>query len=347
MPLISTCSVAGVLGVILGHQTTERLVAVQAPTKKLGEMLVEAGLISTAQLSETLRHQRFHGGRMGSNLVSLGFITEEVLMDFLAQQTGVPRLDPKVLENIEPSVLKRIPQRMAEQLTILPIAYKEPRSLVLAMADPSDLNAIDSARFASGLGIEPLVASHTMLRAAIVECYRSAEPKPVTTFEVGRSFSSEDALPVSFDMNAMAAIMPSREAARLTTAPFGKDPFFDDKPEERHVTGQFGTVFEPPPFETPDPFDPFAFPSPEDIADITAVPVRANPGDTTVPLADGTVLIHSRGVTSPVIKRAEAFGTRNLVLGLIKVLQRRGTIGEDEVQRTITALIESGELKAD
>ena len=90
---------------------------VHAPTKKLGELLVEAGLLTSAQLSETLRHQRFQGGRMGSNLVSLGFISEEVLLDFLAQQTGVPRLDPQMLENIKPEVLKRIPQRMAEQLT--------------------------------------------------------------------------------------------------------------------------------------------------------------------------------------------------------------------------------------
>ena len=62
----------------------------QAETKKIGELLVEAGLISEAQLQEALRQQRIAGGRMGSNLVALGFVDEEVLMDFLAQKTGVP-----------------------------------------------------------------------------------------------------------------------------------------------------------------------------------------------------------------------------------------------------------------
>ncbi len=311
-----------------------------APTKKLGEMLVEAGLITPAQLSETLRHQRFHGGRMGSNLVSLGFITEDMLMNFLAQQTGVPRLEAKALENIPPDVLKRIPQRMAEQLTILPISFKEPKSLVLAMADPSDLNAIDSARFASGLGIEPLVASHSMLRAAIAEQYRKSDPVAETTFEVGRSFSTEDALPVSFDLPSLQ-FTPSREPNKSNqTGSFGRDPFFDDIPEARHIQAEEPLgVFSPP-----DPFDAFGIP-PE--VDITQVPTSGPRQSESVPLADGTLIIHARNASTSAAKKADAYGTRHLLLGLVKVLQRHGVIGEEELQRTIQAMIDTGELKSE
>ncbi len=277
---------------------------------------------------------------MGSNLVSLGFISEDVLMDFLAQQTGVPRLDAKALEAIPPDVLKRIPQRMAEQLTILPVAFKEPKSLVLAMADPSDLNAIDSARFASGLGIEPLVASHSMLRAAIAEQYRKSEPTPETTFEVGRSFSTEEALPVSFDLPAIQ-FTPSREPNKSTqTGAFGRDPFFDSIPEARHIPAEEPLgVFAPP-----DPFDAFGIP-PE--VDITQVPGSRLSDQTLVPLADGTLLIHARNAASGPARKLDSLGTRHLLLGLVRVLQRHGVINEEEIHRTIQSMVETGELKSD
>jgi hypothetical protein len=310
---------------------------VSAPTKKLGELLVEAGLLTPVQLSETLRHQRFHGGRMGGNLVSLGFISEDMLMNFLAQQTGVPRLEAKSLEHIQPEVLKRIPQRMAEQLTILPIEFKEPKSLVLAMADPSDLNAIDSARFASGLSIEPLVASHSMLRAAIADLYRKAQPPVETTFEVGRAFSSEDALPVSFDLPAIQ-IMPSREANRSNVnGSFGRDPFFDDVPEARHLNAE-----EPMGVFTPtDAFDSFAIPS----FDITEIPgLRSTPASVN-PVEAGSLVIHQRTAAPSSLKKVDAYGTRQLLLGLVKVLQRHGVVGDEELQRTIQGMIETGEIK--
>ncbi|MBL0209415.1 MAG: hypothetical protein IPQ13_00635 [Holophagaceae bacterium] len=308
-----------------------------APTKKLGELLVEAGLLTPVQLSETLRHQRFHGGRMGGNLVSLGFISEDMLMDFLAQQTGVPRLEGKALEHIRPEVLKRIPQRMAEQLTILPIEFKEPKSLILAMADPSDLNAIDSARFASGLSIEPLVASHSMLRAAIAEQYRKADPVPETTFEVGRSFSSEDALPVSFDLPAIQ-FTPSREPNKSNaTGSFGRDPFFDAVPEARHLPAEEPLgVFAPT-----DPFDPFAVPS----FDITDAPGLRGTQPSIKPTVDGSLIIHDRVAAPSSIKKVDSYGTRQLILGLVKTLQRHGVVGDEEIQRTIQGMIETGEIK--
>ncbi len=308
-----------------------------APTKKLGELLVEAGLLTPVQLSETLRHQRFHGGRMGGNLVSLGFISEDMLMNFLAQQTGVPRLEAKALEHIRPEVLKRIPQRMAEQLTILPIEFKEPKSLILAMADPSDLNAIDSARFASGLSIEPLVASHSMLKAAIAEQYRKAEPPVETTFEVSRAFNSNEALPVSFDLPTIQ-VTPSREANKSNiTGSFGRDPFFDDVPEVRHIQAEEPLgVFAPM-----NAFDSFAIPS----FDITDAPGLRNTQPSAPTPGEGALIVHDRVAAPSSMKKADSYGTRQLILGLVKILQRHGVIGDDELQRTIQGMIDTGEIK--
>lgn len=272
-------------------------------TKKLGELLVEGGLITTGQLQEALRYQKAAGGRMGSNLVAMGVITEDSLMDFLARQTGVPRLDVKHLD-ILPAVLERIPRRLAEQMTILPVAFKEPKSLVVAMADPSDLNAVDSARFASGLNIEPMVAGHTALRLAISEHYtRMANWTPPVPVDVGSIPTPSQGLEVPFE---------------LMMTPFVPGP--PDPPK--------AAAGEPSPFSF---FTDTKSPAPAP----AAAPRPASE------------IIHQRSAMSEQVRALEEYGTRALVLGLIKMLQRRGILGQDELQRFITTLAEARELDPD
>jgi len=286
--------------------------------KKLGEILLEAGLINAAQLQEALRHQRIAGGRMGSNLVALGFVSEDVLMDFLAHQTGVPRLDVRSL-NVSAEVLKRIPRRLADQLNVLPIGIKEPKSLVLAMADPSDLNAIDSARFASGLNIEPVVVSYSALKLAIPEQYRKLDIPSGSPIEVGLAMTTES-LPVVFDI-------PSHADPRSTVPPvaakYAHDPFFDENATE-DATAELN------------PFGFFAS-DPVETLDSPLPPAQM--------VSDSPMIIHSRSAGGQQFRRLETFQTRTLVFGVIKMLQRRGILGDDELQRFITNLLEAGELK--
>ncbi len=289
--------------------------------KKLGEMLVEAGLINPAQLQEALRHQRIAGGRMGSNLVALGFVSEDVLMDFLAHQTGVPRLDLRSLD-VPQQVLQRIPRRLADQLNVLPVALKEPKSLVLAMADPSDLNAIDSARFASGLNIEPVVVSYSALKLAIPEQYRKLE-MPGGPIEVGTA-PPDESLPVPFGLPASG---DPRSTHPPVAAKYARDPFFDEPPVKAEAA--------------PAPANPFSFfaSDPAETLDAPLPPARL--------VADAPLVIHARSAGAQQARRLETFQTRTLVLGLIRMLQRRGILGDDELQRFITNLLEAGELKDD
>ena len=302
----------------------------QPVTKKLGEMLVEADLITPDQLQDALRQQRIAGGRMGSNLVAMGFITEDVLMDFLAQKTGVPRLDLKGLD-IPATVLQRIPRRLAEQLMVLPIAMKEPKSLVVAMADPSDLNAVDSARFASGLNIEPVVASYSALKAAIPEYYRKMPGAEARTIDVTPNQSLDEGLPVTFDLSPMpleftTSAPPAHSAPAPPAVPpphpasvaaYGHDPFFD--------------------LSSAPSLSPFSFFGAE--RSQSAAPEPPSPS------LGGSGIVHARSSGSPEVRRMESFQDRTLVLGLIRLLQRRGVIGEDELQRFLTNLVESGELE--
>ncbi len=290
----------------------------QQPIKRLGEMLVEAGLITPAQLQSAITHQKIARGRLGSNLVALGYITEEVLMDFLSHQTGVPRMDVRNVE-VQPQILKLIPHRLAEQFTVLPVSIKEPKSLVLAMSDPSDLNAIDSARFASGLNIEPVVASHSALRKAIADLYRRLDTQSPTalTIELGAEPLPDDALPMPFAIEPLPVPIPAAPPASRSPA-FPPDPFFDSPP---------GALTQPI------HIDPFAFFAPAPDAKPPVPP--SNPD-----------LIHSRTLREGV-PRLESYHTRALVMGLIRLFQRRGVIGQDELQRLLANLVEAGEIKDD
>jgi hypothetical protein len=237
-------------------------------------------------------------------------------MDFLSHQTGVPQMDVRNLE-VPPQILKLVPQRLAEQFTVLPISTKEPKSLVLAMSDPSDLNAIDSARFASGLNVEPVVASHSALKKAISDLYRRLEnPAGALTVELGGDSGQEEALPVSFSLTPLP--MPAKFTTPANPVAFPPDPFFDSPraPTQPVNIDPFGL------------FDPTARrPAP--------APVPVNPE-----------LVHSRTNTVP-LRRLEAYHTRALVLGLVRLFQRRGVIGQDELQYLLSNLIEAGEIKDD
>jgi len=245
-------------------------------------------------------------------------------MDFLARQTGVPRLDVKHLD-ILPAVLERIPRRLAEQMTILPVAFKEPKSLVVAMADPSDLNAVDSARFASGLNIEPMVASHSALRMAIADNYRKLESGSIgVTVDVNWA-PQDESLPVNFEMPPMPVPQP-----KLSREDFARDPFFE------------GLQYKPPEPPAPSPFQFFSEP-PE--APRTAAPKPAAPRPPEPKPTDSQgMIIHTRSAAIEQVRGLETFQTRALVFGLVKILQRRGILGADELQRFVMQLIETGEI---
>ncbi len=285
----------------------------QQPNKRLGELLVEGGLITPAQLQSAITHQKIARGRLGSNLVALGYISEEVLMDFLSHQTGVPQMDVRNIE-VPAQILKLVPQRLADQFTVLPISTKEPKSLILAMSDPSDLNAIDSARFASGLHIEPVVASHSALRKAIADLYRKHDSPPgALTVNFGTDSGQEEALPVTFTLAPLS--LPTPHAIPQVTLGLPSDPFFG------------GPVTEPVHIDPFGLFDP------------------GTPQRPTNPPAN-SALIPSRN-NAPPIRRLESYQTRTLILGLIRLFQRRGIIGQDELQYLLSNLIEAGEIKDD
>ena len=140
---------------------------------RLGELLVREKLITPEQLKKAIEEQRTTGGRLGYNLAKLGYIKEKDLTPFLSRQYGIPAVDLATTE-IDPEVIKLIPEDVANKYQVIPIS-RTGSTLVLAMADPSNIFAIDDIKFLTGYNIESVVASEASIKAAIEKYYQASE----------------------------------------------------------------------------------------------------------------------------------------------------------------------------
>ncbi|BBB33167.1 type IV pilus assembly protein PilB [Thermotomaculum hydrothermale] len=139
--------------------------------KKLGDLLVEAGLITKEQLQEALEIQKKDNERLGTILVKLGYLTEEEITSFLSKQYGIPAVNLEHFE-ISEDVIKRIPSDIARKYMLIPIT-RTGSTLTVAMADPTNIYALDDIKFLTGLNVEPVVASELSIKKAIDKYYGS------------------------------------------------------------------------------------------------------------------------------------------------------------------------------
>jgi len=117
-------------------------------SQRLGDLLVREKIITQDQLAQALKKQKQGGGRLGSVLVSLGFLTDEEVTNFLSRQYGVPAINLQFFE-IDPNVVKLIPQETARKHQILPLS-RVGASLTIAMVDPTNVFAMDDMKFMTG-----------------------------------------------------------------------------------------------------------------------------------------------------------------------------------------------------
>ncbi len=139
---------------------------------RLGELLVKNNLITKDQLSQALAQQDTGGGRIGANLVKLGFISEDEITAFLSRQYGVPSINLAQFE-VDANVTKLIDGDMAQKYQVIPI-NRAGGVLTVAMADPSNIFAIDDIKFKTGLRVEPVVAGESAIRNAVNKYYDNA-----------------------------------------------------------------------------------------------------------------------------------------------------------------------------
>ena len=143
----------------------------QPVNRRLGDLLVADGLLTAEQLRKALAEQKGSPEKIGSVLVRLNFVNEDQLIGFLSRQYGVPSITLAQLD-IESDVLKLVPAPIARKYEVIPVR-KMGNSLALAMADPTNVFALDDISFMTNLQVLPLVASQTAIKKAIDRNYES------------------------------------------------------------------------------------------------------------------------------------------------------------------------------
>src|SRR5438034_8320670 len=143
----------------------------QPVNRRLGDLLVADGLLTAEQLKKALAEQKGSPEKIGTVLIRLNLINEDQLIGFLSRQYGVPSITLAQLD-IDQDVLKLVPAPIARKYEVIPVR-KMGNSLALAMADPTNVFALDDIAFMTNLQVLPLVASQTAVRKAIARNYES------------------------------------------------------------------------------------------------------------------------------------------------------------------------------
>src|SRR6266568_103211 len=143
----------------------------QPVNRRLGDLLVAEGLVKQEELQRALAEQKGTTEKLGSVLVRLKLVNEEQLTGFLSRQYGIPSITLSQLD-IDPGILRLVPPQIAKKYEVLPVK-RAANTLTLAMADPTNVFALDDVSFMTNLQVLPVVASQAAIRRAIDRTYDS------------------------------------------------------------------------------------------------------------------------------------------------------------------------------
>jgi len=151
---------------------------------RIGELLLKEKRITPEQLQQALAGQKANGGKLGYNLVKMGFVKDEEITALLSKQYGIPSINLAQFQ-IDPAVVKLVPAETAQKYQIIPLS-RSGASLTIAMTDPTNVFAMDDIKFMTGYNVEPVVASEIAITEAVQKYYpmkagaKSAPGKPGT-----------------------------------------------------------------------------------------------------------------------------------------------------------------------
>src|ERR1700722_9486514 len=144
---------------------------------RIGELLLKEKLITPEQLQQALTQQKANGGKLGYNLVKMGFVKDEQITALLSKQYGVPSINLAQFK-IDPTIVKLVPTETARKYQIIPLS-RSGSTLTIAMTDPTNVFAMDDIKFMTGYTVEPAVASEIAITEAIEKYYAGGKSAAV------------------------------------------------------------------------------------------------------------------------------------------------------------------------
>ena len=196
--------------------------------KRIGELLLERGVITMPQLEQGLTLHRASGQRLGVALIQKGFVTEEQLAKVLSDALGIPEVNLKTLQ-ADWSAVHVLRARFCESNDLFPFGLETGRgrkSLLVAMSDPLNLSAVEEIEFTTGLKVSPRIAPLSAIRAAILRYYHkvqadTGDPGVMTVIQRGgliQHITAETPIPVEEEVIVGEELRPEEVSERTSLA---------------------------------------------------------------------------------------------------------------------------------
>lgn len=141
-----------------------------ASRKKLGELLMEAGLIDEMQLKVALAHQREWGGRLGAVLIRKGFVKETAMISVIENQMGLSCMPLEKFEKPSEEAMRLVKEDVARKFGILPQKF-EGKTLLVLTSDPTDIKILDDLGFLLNVRVKPILALESDILTALDHFY--------------------------------------------------------------------------------------------------------------------------------------------------------------------------------
>lgn len=165
---------------------------------RLGDLLIQHGLITSDQLNAALDEQNRTGRKLGAVLIDLGYVAESQMLNQLADHLHIPFIDLDKLK-INPDMVKKLPEIQARRYRALVIEERE-HSFLLGMADPADLNAVDALGGILPKTLELAIVSETQLSNAHDNYYRKTEEIASFAEELAQEYSDQNEFSLTSDL---------------------------------------------------------------------------------------------------------------------------------------------------
>ena len=203
--------------------------------KRTGEVLVEMGLLTEEQVQEAIEEQRTTHQRIGDIALEKGWVTKATLMEALGLRLGVKYLD-LASTRIDPITADLISERDARRYTAVPVGFVDDHTILVAMADPSNIVAVDDLRILTGFDIEPAIATVDDIMAMLsnmkpaqeeisedMETHGPSEDEEASAVELRDIREQVDAAPVVKLVNGVLARATDEGASDIHFEPQAKE----------------------------------------------------------------------------------------------------------------------------